>query len=193
MEWPRKNEVLFKIDKDWQYNACLSPYDSCMSRYGEKYKTAADTLIDSSIYGDAYVDSIVYPAVFLYRQYLELTLKDIISTARQLENEGSGYPRTHKLRDLWIEAKRLISKHYEGDTPKELAYLASCIEEFHKHDPDSFAFRYPTDKRGKLNLLELKHINLRNLKETMERISNFLGCLASDLGAHLDACIESMR
>jgi len=47
--------------------------------YNEGYKTAARELTVN--YGDRHTnekDTLVFPIVFLYRQYLELTLKDII-------------------------------------------------------------------------------------------------------------------
>jgi hypothetical protein len=87
-----------------------------------------------------------------------------------VENEGQGYPTHHKLRDLWAEATCLLRKHYGQDVPPEMNYVQPCIDEFDLHDPESFAFRYPTDKKGKLNLRGISHINLTNLYETMERL-----------------------
>jgi hypothetical protein len=131
------------------------------------------------------LDIAILPIVYLYRQYLELAIKDIIDTVRQIENEGRGYPQHHNLKNLWDEAKRLIQKHYGNDAPPELDHIQPCIDEFHAHDPDSFAFRYPTDKKGNANLLGLSHINLRNLCETMERLSSFFDCISNDLGQKL--------
>lgn len=185
MDWPRKNETLFQVDKDWHNNACLNPYWTSLARYGENYKDAADTLIDAAVSGHAYIDVVVYPVVFMYRQYLELTLKDIILRTRQLENDGSGFPKTHKLDVLWPEAKKLLNAHYGDDTPQELDYLDSCFTEFTEHDPNSIAFRYPFDKNGNKHLMNLSHINLRHLRETMERVANFLSCIAGHIEERL--------
>ncbi|MBI3861588.1 MAG: hypothetical protein HY290_06805 [Planctomycetia bacterium] len=142
--WPNENERLFQLESDWQNNACLMP--ASLAQFAEHYREAAEALIKSAINREVLIDCAVYPAVFLYRQYLELTLKDIIWRTRHLEDEGRGYPKTHKLNNLWAEAKGLLRQHYGADTPKELAYLDQCIAEFHEHDPDSMAFRYPCGK-----------------------------------------------
>ncbi|HSW00554.1 MAG TPA: hypothetical protein VLI39_10305, partial [Sedimentisphaerales bacterium] len=96
-------------------------------------------------------------------------------------------PKHHRLKDLWVEAKGLIRRHYGEDTPPEIDYIDPCIEEFHEHDPESFSFRYPTDKKGNLNLGGLSHINLRNLYETMDRLTSFLDCIGGDLGQKLES------
>ncbi|TOF72136.1 hypothetical protein, partial [Vibrio parahaemolyticus] len=75
--------------------------------YNEGYKTAARELTVN--YGDRLTnekDTLVFPIVFLYRQYLELTLKDII---RELDRK-LGYNRNdkilsqHKQLPLWDTA-----------------------------------------------------------------------------------------
>jgi len=190
IEWPHEDERLFQLKDDYQNNACLTPYWSSLSRYGENYKDAADTLVTSAINGDTYVDTVVYPAVFLYRQYLELTLKDIILRTRRIEHDGRGFPKTHNLRGLWAETKRLLQKHYRYDCPREIEYLDRCFDEFHEHDPDSMAFRYPFDKSGNRHLMNLSHINVRHLMETMGRLANFLSCIATDIDEHLQSCLE---
>jgi hypothetical protein len=52
------------------------------------------------------------------------------------------------------------------------------------------AFRYPTDKKGRLHLKDLRHINLRNLTETMERIANLLDLLSGHLADRLQTMYE---
>jgi hypothetical protein len=126
----------------------------------------------------------------MYRQYLELTLKDIIRHTHQLEDDGDGFPKTHKLNVLWPEAKKLLKSHYGNQSPKELDYLDSCFQEFTEHDPDSMAFRYPFDTKGNKHLMNLSHINLRHLRETMDRIGNFLSCIAGHIEEQLQCQLE---
>lgn len=64
------------------------------------------------------VDLLVYPIVFNYRQYFELTLKrlyvecdvfDAISEGRRLE--GRSYPQHHRLDTLWGDLKpKLVAR-----------------------------------------------------------------------------------
>jgi len=191
LNWPRKNEQLFKTETDFENNACLM--SSSFAQYGEHYKEAADALITSAINRNIYVDRAVYPAVFMYRQYLELTLKDIIWRTRRIEHDGQGFPKIHSLDCLWSEAKRLLQQHYGAECPKEVEYVGQCIAEFHTYDPNSTAFRYPYDARSGSILAGLARINVRHLMETMGRIGNFLSCIASDIAERLDWCAEMER
>lgn len=196
MDWPSEDEHPFKLDSDFDNNACLNPYWSSLARHGEHYKDAADAIISATTRRDITIDAAVYPAVFLYRHFLELTLKDIIFRTRVLEDEGNSFPQTHKLRFLWPEAKRLLKKHYQGQTPSELDLLDTCFADFDEHDPNSMAFRYPFDKEGNRHLMHLSHVNIRHLKTTMDRVARLLRCLASDVDSHLQYkldCEADMR
>ena len=52
---------------------------------------------------------LIYPIVFLYRQYLELRLKEIINEERKLLKKSEyGYPEHHKLDKLWPTAKGIV-------------------------------------------------------------------------------------
>ena len=180
MDWPQKNEQLFKSDGTYVNLACLRYHWSSLEQFGLNYKDAADVIIDAAIAGAKSVDNLIYPAVFLYRHYLELTLKDIILRLRYIVEGGDGYPRTHNMNKLWPEAKRLIKKNFNSEAPIELKILDSCFKEFNEHDRNSVAFRYPNDKSESQNLNAISHINVQNFKETMQRISNLLSCIAAE-------------
>lgn len=189
MNWPKPDERLFKADSDWQWNACLGYMHPSLSETATQYWAGAVALSESAANGDATLDAVIVPIVFLYRQYLELSIKAIIASARilELENTKGTYPKHHNLRNLWDEAKRLVKQHYGPQSPPELDHVDPCINEFDEHDPDSFAFRYPTDKHENPTLQDIRHINLRNLCETMERLRSLLDCIASDLGSKVES------
>lgn len=186
MEWPRQGDRLFQWDNDYHFNACINCIGPTLSTVATSYKDGADALACATRRGDVMLDRAILPIVFLYRQYIELSLKAIIETARGAEGRGADYPKHHKLKELWAEAKGLIRQHYGQDTPPEIDYIDPCIEEFHDHDPESFSFRYPTDKKGNVNLRGLSHINLRNLYETMDHMASFLDCIGGDLARKLE-------
>ena len=186
MEFPKQNEKLFTSEADWQLNACIDCYTPTLGMHADYFKDCADALAHVAAEGKVTLDKAIIPIVFLYRHFIELSLKDIICTARQLESEGHDFPQHHRLDDLWTEAKRLIEKHYGKDSPPELANVQPYIDEFMTHDPYATAFRYPTDRDGTPSLRGLKHINLRNLYETMERLGNMFECLCTDLSVRLD-------
>jgi hypothetical protein len=194
MEWPRPNEKLIQSGIDWRHNACVDGSTPTLGSYAAKFKDAADALVREAAAGDATLDSVIIPIMFLYRQYLELTLKEIILFGREVVGTGSGYPTNeHDLKKLWGEVFSLLTQHYGPRIPPEIANVTSAIEDLHTYDPNSFSFRYPTDKRGKPYLKAARHINIRNLYEVMERLASFLDCMTIDLGAAYDYIMEQSR
>ena len=181
LEWPQPNEKLFQSGDDWQLNACINCHWPSMEAHARAYRQGAEALANATAEGSATLDCAILPITFLYRQYLELIIKEIIDTGRRLEGEGMGFPIHHKLDSLWAEALRLLRKHYGKNSPPELAHVQPIIDEFMRHDEKSMAFRYPTDRDGNRHLQDIEHINLRCLYETMERVGNLLDCLAADL------------
>jgi len=190
MQWPKQGEQLFRADADWHLNACINCYPPLLSIVASSYREGAEVLARATADGKATLDLAILPIVFLYRHYLELTIKDVIDTLRSLEGEGEGYPQHHNLKNLWSEATRLVRMHYGQRTPPEFDRVQSCIDEFEVHDPESFSFRYPTDKKGKAALRGIKHINVRHLYETMERVSALLEGIGCDLHHKLDLISE---
>ena len=71
------NNQLFSPDTDWKNNACLNWCHDPMHLYISGYKDAADILANRVIESGNNQDSLVYPIAFLYRQYIELQLKNI--------------------------------------------------------------------------------------------------------------------
>lgn len=167
---------LFSGDSDWRTNACLNWSHDNMSLYIEGYKEAADKLVHGVADSGTSQDTLVFPIAFLYRQYIELQLKHIIKESRIFLEEGANFPEHHKINDLWNTANALMAKIIkEHDksikdyiTSNDISVIKTIITEFVKVDPDSFAFRYPKDKKGNKNLEGIEYINLRKLHDQME-------------------------
>jgi len=186
MDLPRENETIFQPDNDWQNNACLRSVTLSLRDYGENYRESADALIDAALNDHIDIDSVVHPVIFLYRQYLELILKDIIFRTGVIQDVNDEYPMSHSFNVLWPRAKSRLRTHFGEDAPEQLNYLDSVFEEFTRYDPDSTAFRYPFHKNGNRNLTNLEIINLRHVRETMQRIARFL----SMIGGHVEEQLQ---
>ena len=79
---------------DWRMNACVNWGGGTL--YSDGYKTAADTLVNQ-VAADRYTsDTLVYPIVFCYRQYLELLLKALLEEARLRFHIDEGIPVKHQ-------------------------------------------------------------------------------------------------
>lgn len=174
LPWPRKGDKLFKVDDDWWHNACLNYLPDNWNSYAEGYKRAGDLLVEHIKAERMEQDMLVYPIVFLYRQYIELRLKKLIRDGNQLLDIPEEFPKHHEIDKLWRQCRRILEKVWPDGSAEELDVVEKCIYEFSQCDPTSMAFRYPTDKDGTLLLTDLKHINLRNLSEVMARIASLL-------------------
>jgi len=167
---------LFSGDQDWKANACLNWSLDSMGLYIEGYREAADKLVHDVVETGTNQDTLVFPISFLYRQYIELQLKHIIRESRIFLGEGASFPEHHRIQDLWNTANSLMAKIIKDHdqsirdyiTKEDIGAIKTIITEFVKVDPESFAFRYPNDKKGNRNLDGIEYINLRKLHDQME-------------------------
>ncbi|MEZ9595496.1 hypothetical protein AB4298_12740 [Shewanella sp. 10N.261.52.F9] len=150
--------------------------------YNEGYKSAARELTND--YANRPVnekDTLVFPIVFLYRQYIELTLKDLI---RELDKKLS-YTRAdktlaqHKLLPLWDAAIKQYDSFIQAEkislvftsTPNKERLI---VNQFNQIDEDSFSFRYASDKKGNETLEDLEYISVNNFKNQIELVVTYI-------------------
>lgn len=185
MPWPRKNDELFKSDDDWWHNACLNFTWDNWDLYAEGYKQAADLLIEHIKERRTNQDALVYPIVFLYRQYIELRLKVLIRDGNQLHEIPENFPKHHKIDELWKQCRRILEQVWPEGPLEDLDAVEECIYQFSEKDPSSMAFRYPADKKGSPSLPGLRYINLRNLAEVMSRLASLLDGASAGISEYL--------
>ena len=164
-EWPTSDVHILAPGPDIESNACTSPSEVELGHFVTAYKESADALVESAIARRAVLDVVLFPILFLYRHYLELELKNLVMIHRKLLGADPDYPQHHSLKALWDEAKTGIREDYGADCPVEVDYLDSCIDELNAHDPASFSFRYPRDRK-KLVVSRLPRlVNVRELRD----------------------------
>jgi hypothetical protein len=172
-KFPNYNDKLICWDvPSKRYNACLNYTGKEFHIYSYGYQKAAERVIQSALHDQEPIDILIYPIIFLYRQFLELRLKELIIC---LDSEAPVENHHHLLR-LW---QRFISLVEQTDTnPKceEFEATESLIREFTTLDPHSMVFRYPVDKKGEEHK-KPDLINIINLAEVMYRTSFFLECI----------------
>ena len=125
------------------------------------------------------LDAIIYPIVFLYRHYIELSLKQIVKLGSPLMPEGKPASLDHhNLLDLWSSARPIIEKLCSESDVAHVEEAGRIILAFSEIDPNSEAFRYakrPEMKGGSPSLpKDVRHINIRLLYEEMEKVSSML-------------------
>jgi hypothetical protein len=176
IRWPKKGEILFKTDKDWWNNANLDyfPLSIQLDLYAKGYKEAADIIVNHVNEEKSFQDILVFPVIFLYRHYIELILKDIIRDGYNLLGENKDFPQHHKIKELWIETRKILEKIIIDCPKTDLDAVEEIIIQFSEKDPLSMVFRYPFDKKGNKSIDDLKNVNLRHLAEIIDGLHSFL-------------------
>lgn len=172
---PSTEDKLFNTAKDKWNNACLNFLNDDWSFYAIGYKDAADILVGYIEEKQRYHYTLLYPIMFLYRQYLELMLKGLIRKGRRLKDISQPFPQIHKIDDLWRDCSEILHEISPNDFVEEIRQISRLISEFCKVDSTSTAFRYPEDKKGNPSLPGLPHIDLLNVRDVIEKIAVIFG------------------
>jgi hypothetical protein len=200
---PGSGDVFIKAPENYQNLSVLGRGGSFLlpTLFPEGYFNAAllvlDKLASSNSAGEK--DSLIYPALFNFRHYLELTIKDSIynftkkkrrkkkcffSFCKNKKNQTIKYPYGHKLKPLWKKLKSLIPDFPSDSTDDTVDKL---IKELDKLDKNSMTFRYvfqiakPKDTKNKLIINEAKDVDVENLKIIMCKLYNYfegISCLS---------------
>lgn len=185
--WPEKGDLLFTSGDDWRYNACLNYMPDDWELYVIGYKRAADALVEQIKETHRDQDVLVFPIVFLYRQYLELRLKRLIRLGNELLDENPDFPKKHELDKLWNVCRPILAKLEPRVPQQDLEAIDEAITQFCAIDPTSEAFRYPITRKGdKAIPSDVRCINLRQLSEVMEKVANFFDSAATMISVYLD-------
>jgi hypothetical protein len=152
---------LYKINSDCDFLGHVyngnEAFDA-WNAYAHGYKEAITKLIevvkiDEFLYGHGCNDTIGYPIFYLFAQYLELKMKEILIKWNSKEKKNNW--KTHNLKSLWDECKKILQymNWYEGSNfsdkermewNKIIETMDHFINEFAKVG-NSEAFRYPVN------------------------------------------------
>lgn len=192
-EFPKQDDRLFRDDQpDWVYNAVLDYNAGKFPPYADGYREGAKALIQHCISQERMQDILIYPIVFLSRQYFELRMKEIIIALRYIQGEHSDFPKHHRLDQIWSEMKKGLDAIGEDITNEDFTNAEKLILEFSNADPISMAFRYPVDKNGNKSL-SMTHINIRNLGEVLERMFYLFDALSDMVANYEDIANDMFR
>lgn len=173
---------MFSSGSDWWHNACLNYMGVDINTYAVGYKLAGDLLVERVKQTRGHQDTLVYPIAFLYRQYIELRLKELIRVGSYLlDIPFSSKKLTHEIFLLWKECRNILEQVHPDEYKEDFDEIENYIEQYAQTDPQSTAFRYPTDKKGEPSLKGLKYINLRNLAEIMGKVAILLDGASEEL------------
>lgn len=173
-EFPISSDTLFReFNSDYRHNAIVRSGLGNFFIYSEGYKEAAVQLfkcLDGSAWN---ANTLVYPLVFLCRQFIELRLKELIICTRIIQDKPPEFPGGHNLKQLWETYEVLVKEihTFQKDETIVLRDLKRLILEFHALDPKSDGFRYPVNS-DKDPSFSISNLDLGNFCSTMEKIIN---------------------
>lgn len=180
----KKPSQLFCSGGDKRLNACVNFSPGNWDLYAVGYKKAADVLVQSVEKERMYNDILIYPIVFLYRQFIELRLKELITLSSDLLEKSSKKIDSHLIDILWKSCRLLLSEALEEI--EDLDKIDPIMQAFYEIDPKSYKSRYPFDNKGNIYYFANDHINIQVLSEQMEIVENILGICSTMLHVALE-------
>ena len=172
--WPVKNDQLF-VSAPGDNSHIETNYWVRTYQIIEGYKGAAELLVGQTEDDPSLRDLLVFPIIFNYRHFIELSLKNLLNTYGTVVGIKRNW-KDHDLRKLWREFESMSEK-YSGHIDETTREVGKLILEFSIVDPNSFSYRYPVDTQGMLIPIEFTEIHLPTLADVMNGLSNyFTGC-----------------
>ncbi|MGD0867239.1 MAG: hypothetical protein ABSA49_16980 [Rhizomicrobium sp.] len=173
--WPQAGDQLFRPGRD----SFLAKHKAERNyRIRRGYKQAGDILIYSALTDRCVRDSVIFPAIFNYRHYIEIALKTIIEDHGEFAGVAIG-SRNHKLPELWQLFLGIATAFGNDCSDTATIAVGKCIDEFNVVDDRSTAFRYSDDLRGGTPPLP-EDLDLLGLRDAMTGIENFFECADLD-------------
>ena len=174
--WPKPGDKLFQVSPHWDGNAYVADHPhSRMVMMMSGYKRGADLMVEQTSYRPDR-DILVFPIIFNYRQYLELSLKYVISNYGCTVGVEAIWD-SHNLAKLWTRFEEVLERYGAADDDGATAAVAQIVAEFATVDPRSFSYRYPVDTKGRAIELAREHLDLVALADVMKGVDGyFSGC-----------------
>jgi HEPN domain-containing protein len=150
------------------------------------YKHAADGLVQGVLARNGPItEAACLPALFLYRQFVELSLKGMLRDAGELLYLNDQPPGIHGLVELWLRLRKRIDEIERVESDEWMNRAEELIREFDALDSSSFTFRYPADKKGVVKLPKFK-VDIRHFRSVMNELDMVLGGIADWLSNYVD-------
>ena len=168
--------------------------------FAKGYLLAAEHLAQALLQRPRFSDYEAYPVVFLYRHALELSLKHVIyrcaqlGALREIDSIRDELHNNHRLPGLMEAADASLSLLFPDDEllSRTIPVCRQTCLELSEIDPDSFAFRYPMDKRGKYTTKLHLTLNLTSFAQHMSSVLEDLGTVGFGLGGEIDIAEDAL-
>ena len=151
--WEGTEHTAFEIMADGYFSAAEAVYQKFQNSAGE-YRI---------------LDSIGYPICFLYRHYMELSIKGLFFKYAEEGRRKGFLKKKHSLNALWNSTEPILQKLQKRvESTVNISALRRYIEQMHDFDTQSFSMRYPIDVDLNPMRPESLKINIVNLHDRMQ-------------------------
>lgn len=179
-EYKKYNTIFLEEGGEYYYQSVIG-YDYRRDFYGpmvKGYSETAEYLGDLIIEKPQLKEKYFFPMCYLYRNALELELKQI-----WFEECAFGFQERckkllkskHSFEKLWNMINQDLICHSQGEGDKSvISYAKHYILQINALDASSSVFRYPVNKYGKYHFTKNKYVDVKNVGEFFKEISEFL-------------------
>jgi hypothetical protein len=187
--FPEPEDLLFLNQGEIRNIACLNFSPDAWIGYVEGYKRGADALVEHALDSRGDRDYLIYPIIFLYRQYLELQLKKIHIQGSAMQGASGGYEMSHDLRRTWSRIRPFLESRDVEQA--ELDAVESLLSEFQEKDEGSFAYRYPENRHRTNSIPDVAHINIEHFRLVMGKLYAFFDAISMSLSIEFQQTLEA--
>lgn len=139
------------------------------------FMEAAQMLASAALEDRAMRAHLALPALFCFRHAIEVNLKSLLADyGPSFQTPCDKLTTTHDLAHLWNCFTEMLDQTAGDGDAEGIAAAAHIVLAFNEWDSGSFAFRYPTDRKGQHIPFPEESIDLANLLEVMKGFANFL-------------------
>lgn len=173
MGWPRKGDKPFRTADDPYRNASVDRHgQNQLVMMMNSYKQAGDLMVERSKRSNYDRDCLVFPIIFNYRHFIELSLKYLIASYGHTVGVDANWA-SHDVAFLWSEFLKVLNGYGIDDPDQTNPVVARIIMEFAKVDPKSYSYRYPVDIQGHLIPIAYDELDLEMLADVMGELESY--------------------
>lgn len=184
---PNKHDKLFQEEMRFDYEDWLKKPANKFFLYSQGYKEAGKLLYEYCVDNSFYWNTLIYPLIFNYRQFIELRLKELIIMGYSFIEDEKDFADTHSLSKLWNTYRTEILIHIETIDEEILNNVEKIISQFNSEDPKSMCFRYPvTTAPRRQKSLSRDTIDIKNFKKVIDKLIYFFDWQWEMISYHQD-------
>jgi hypothetical protein len=134
-------------------------------------------------------DPLIWPALYSFRHYLELTLKMLARDTPVLIPPSTARPG-HRLDPLWQPVRAAITTHFGSSADEEAQVIDEAIAVLNALDRAGDALRYSTTPKGHRSISQDLYLDTEPLLSLFVSVERFLSGAETGLDAHQTTLME---